>query len=161
AAALRAVRTRVGMVFQSFHLFPHLSVLGNVMEAPRRVLGLASPAAETRARALLERVGLAGYADAFPSTLSGGQQQRGARHRALASLGARRPTPRRALLCPRPAPGRRGAGRDRRSGGGGSDDGDRDPRALLRAAGGPSLGRAGRWADRGERAAGGGPRPSA
>jgi len=84
AAALRAVRTRVGMVFQSFHLFPHLSVLGNVMEAPRRVLGLASPAAESRARALLERVGLAGYADAFPSTLSGGQQQRVAIARALA-----------------------------------------------------------------------------
>jgi len=84
AAALRAVRTRVGMVFQNFHLFPHLSVLGNVMEAPRRVLGLTSPAAESRARALLERVGLAGYADAFPSTLSGGQQQRVAIARALA-----------------------------------------------------------------------------
>jgi len=84
AAALRAVRMRVGMVFQSFHLFPHLSVLGNVVEAPRRVLGLAPPAAESRARALLERVGLAGYADAFPSTLSGGQQQRVAIARALA-----------------------------------------------------------------------------
>jgi len=84
AAALRAVRMRVGMVFQSFHLFPHLSVLGNVVEAPRRVLGLAPPAAESRARALLERVGLGGYADAFPSTLSGGQQQRVAIARALA-----------------------------------------------------------------------------
>ena len=84
AAALRAVRTRVGMVFQSFHLFPHLSVLGNVTEAPRRVLGLATVDAEARARALLVRVGLATHADAFPSTLSGGQQQRVAIARALA-----------------------------------------------------------------------------
>ena len=84
AAALRAVRTRVGMVFQSFHLFPHLSVLGNVTEAPRRVLGLATVDVEARARALLVRVGLATHADAFPSTLSGGQQQRVAIARALA-----------------------------------------------------------------------------
>lgn len=84
AAALRAVRTRVGMVFQSFHLFPHLTALGNVMEAPRRVLGLAPGAARARAEALLERVGLTGHADAYPHTLSGGQQQRVAIARALA-----------------------------------------------------------------------------
>jgi len=84
AAALRAVRTRVGMVFQSFHLFPHLTSLGNVMEAPRHVLGLPPPTAEARARALLERVGLAAHAAAFPHTLSGGQQQRVAIARALA-----------------------------------------------------------------------------
>src|SRR5439155_689126 len=64
AAALRAVRTRVGMVFQSFHLFPHFTALGNVTEAPRHVLGLTPAAAEARARALLERVGLAGGGDA-------------------------------------------------------------------------------------------------
>jgi ABC-type polar amino acid transport system ATPase subunit len=84
AAALRAVRLRVGMVFQSFHLFPHLSAVGNVQEAPRRVLGLAPEAARTRAEALLARVGLERYAEAYPHTLSGGQQQRVAIARALA-----------------------------------------------------------------------------
>jgi len=84
AALLRAVRTRVGMVFQSFHLFPHLSALGNVMEAPRQVLGLDAGAARARAQSLLARVGLASHAGAFPHTLSGGQQQRVAIARALA-----------------------------------------------------------------------------
>ena len=84
AAQLRALRTRVGMVFQSFHLFPHFTALGNIMEAPRRVLGLDHAAARTRAHALLERVGLAVHADAYPHTLSGGQQQRVAIARALA-----------------------------------------------------------------------------
>jgi ABC-type polar amino acid transport system ATPase subunit len=84
AALLRAVRTRVGMVFQSFHLFPHLTVLGNVVEAPCHVLGRAPAAARSQADALLERVGLAGYAGAFPHQLSGGQQQRVAIARALA-----------------------------------------------------------------------------
>jgi ABC-type polar amino acid transport system ATPase subunit len=84
AAALRAVRTRVGMVFQHFHLFPHLGVLDNVSEAPRHVLRLAPGAAETRARALLDRVGMGGFVDAYPHTLSGGQQQRVAIARALA-----------------------------------------------------------------------------
>jgi polar amino acid transport system ATP-binding protein len=72
------------MVFQGFHLFPHLSALANVTEAPRRVLGLTAEAAEGRARTLLDRVGLAAYADALPHTLSGGQQQRVAIARALA-----------------------------------------------------------------------------
>jgi polar amino acid transport system ATP-binding protein len=84
AGALRAVRKQVGMVFQSFHLFPHLTALANVAEAPRRVLGLAAEAAEARARALLDRVGLAAHTDAMPQMLSGGQQQRVAIARALA-----------------------------------------------------------------------------
>jgi len=84
AAELRAVRRQVGMVFQTFHLFPHLTALENVTEAPLRVLGLAAHAAEERARTLLERVGLTAQADAMPQTLSGGQQQRVAIARALA-----------------------------------------------------------------------------
>jgi len=84
AAVLRAVRVRAGMVFQGFHLFPHLTAIGNVMEAPRRVLGLDAAPARQRAARLLERVGLASHADAFPHTLSGGQQQRVAIARALA-----------------------------------------------------------------------------
>ncbi len=84
AAALRAVRLRAGMVFQGFHLFPHLTAIGNVMEAPRRVLGLDAAAARARAAQLLARVGLASHADAHPHTLSGGQQQRVAIARALA-----------------------------------------------------------------------------
>jgi polar amino acid transport system ATP-binding protein len=84
ARALRAVRVRVGMVFQSFHLFPHLTAVANVMEAPRHVLGLSGDEAAARARTLLERVGLASHGDAYPRTLSGGQQQRVAIARALA-----------------------------------------------------------------------------
>jgi polar amino acid transport system ATP-binding protein len=84
AGLLRAVRTRVGMVFQNFHLFPHLTALGNITEAPRRVLGLPQAAAHARALALLERVGLASHGTAYPQTLSGGQQQRVAIARALA-----------------------------------------------------------------------------
>src|SRR3989442_7147366 len=84
AATLRAVRCCVGMVFQSFHLFPHFTALGNVAEAPRHVLGLTPAAADARARGLLERVGLAAFAEASPHTLSGGQQQRVAIARALA-----------------------------------------------------------------------------
>jgi ABC-type polar amino acid transport system ATPase subunit len=84
AAALRALRTRVGMVFQHFHLFAHLSALENVMEAPRRVLRLAPAEARTKAQALLARVGLTDRAGALPRALSGGQQQRVAIARALA-----------------------------------------------------------------------------
>ena len=84
AAALRAVRRSIGMVFQSFHLFPHLTARDNVAEAPRRVLGLARGAATARAEALLARVGLAAQAASFPHQLSGGQQQRVAIARALA-----------------------------------------------------------------------------
>ena len=84
AAALRAVRRRIGMVFQSFHLFPHLTASDNIAEAPRRVLGLGREEARSRAEALLARVGLAPQAASFPHQLSGGQQQRVAIARALA-----------------------------------------------------------------------------
>jgi len=79
-------RAHVGMVFQQFNLFPHLSVLDNIVEASIHVRGLPRARARARARAreLLERVGLAGRADAYPRELSGGQQQRVAIARALA-----------------------------------------------------------------------------
>ena len=84
SAQIAVQRSRIGMVFQRFHLFPHLTALGNVMEAPVQVRGLPKVAAEKKARALLERVGLADRADHYPSELSGGQQQRVAIARALA-----------------------------------------------------------------------------
>ncbi len=84
AALLRAVRTRVGMVFQAFHLFPHLTAEENIMEAPRHVLHLPAAEARQRAHSLLARVGLSASAAAYPHTLSGGQQQRVAIARALA-----------------------------------------------------------------------------
>jgi len=79
-----AVRRRIGVVFQAFNLFPHLSVLDNVTLAPRRVHGVERERAEGEAMALLERIGLAGRARAYPDQLSGGQQQRTAIVRALA-----------------------------------------------------------------------------
>ena len=82
--ALRRLRTRVGMVFQQFNLFPHLTALDNISLAPRVVKRTARAAAETRARELLARVGLADRAAAYPHELSGGQQQRIAIARALA-----------------------------------------------------------------------------
>jgi polar amino acid transport system ATP-binding protein len=81
---LRHIRTNVGMVFQSFNLFPHMTVLRNVVEAPTAVLGLKRAEAECRAIELLRLVGLADKKDHFPSQLSGGQQQRVAIARALA-----------------------------------------------------------------------------
>jgi polar amino acid transport system ATP-binding protein len=82
--ALRRLRTRVGMVFQQFNLFPHLSALDNIALAPRVVKREARAAAETRARELLARVGLGDRAGSYPHELSGGQQQRVAIARALA-----------------------------------------------------------------------------
>jgi ABC-type polar amino acid transport system ATPase subunit len=80
----RQLRLRAGMVFQSFNLFPHLTVLQNVTEAPIVVRGLPAAEAEGRARQLLAKVGLEDKAAAYPSQLSGGQQQRVAIARALA-----------------------------------------------------------------------------
>ncbi|MGP3535987.1 amino acid ABC transporter ATP-binding protein [Microbacterium sp. RD1] len=77
-------RTQVGIVFQHFHLFPHLTALENVIEAPVATRLLSKDAAREQARVLLERVGLADKADHFPRQLSGGQQQRVAIARALA-----------------------------------------------------------------------------
>ena len=81
---LPALRTRVGMVFQSFNLFPHMTALENIMLAPMKVKRVARPEAEKLARALLERVGLREKAANYPANLSGGQQQRVAIARALA-----------------------------------------------------------------------------
>jgi polar amino acid transport system ATP-binding protein len=79
----REVRSRMGMVFQSYNLFPHLSVLDNCTLAPRRVHGVAKAEAEQRARDLLARFGLADQAEKHPDRMSGGQQQRAALVRAL------------------------------------------------------------------------------
>ncbi len=78
------VRRRVGIVFQAFNLFPHMTVLRNVTLAPRKVLGLGASEAESRAKDLLARFGLADKAGEYPDRLSGGQQQRAAIVRALA-----------------------------------------------------------------------------
>ena len=84
ARALQALRRRVGMVFQQFHLFPHMTVLGNVSSGPLHVLHHTREAAEAEARELLARVGLQDKLSARPEELSGGQQQRVAIARALA-----------------------------------------------------------------------------
>ncbi len=81
---LRRLRTKIGMVFQQFNLFPHMKVLRNVMEAPVRVLGMPRDEAEAQAKRLLDMVGLSHKLDAYPLQLSGGQQQRVAIARACA-----------------------------------------------------------------------------
>ncbi|MFW6041813.1 MAG: ectoine/hydroxyectoine ABC transporter ATP-binding protein EhuA [Guyparkeria sp.] len=81
---LRAMRGKLGMVFQQFNLFPHMTVLRNITEAPVRVLGVDKSEAEQRAVDLLRRVGLVDKTSAYPNELSGGQQQRVAIARALA-----------------------------------------------------------------------------
>lgn len=78
------IRQRIGMVFQHFHLFPHMSVLDNITFAPIEVKGMSVDAARTKAHGLLARVGLADKADSYPSRLSGGQKQRVAIARSLA-----------------------------------------------------------------------------
>ena len=82
--SMSGLRTRVGMVFQSFNLFPHMTVLENIMLAPVRVRGLSAAEAEKTARALLARVRIPDKAANYPANLSGGQQQRVAIARALA-----------------------------------------------------------------------------
>ena len=81
---ISAVRAQVGMVFQHFNLFPHLTVIGNIIEAPVHVLRRKQAEARKRGLELLAQVGLADKADAYPEELSGGQQQRAAIARALA-----------------------------------------------------------------------------
>ncbi|MBK4215668.1 amino acid ABC transporter ATP-binding protein [Paracoccus caeni] len=80
---VRLMRTNLSMVFQQFNLWSHMSILQNVMEAPLTVLGQDKAEVETRARALLTKVGIGDKADAWPAQLSGGQQQRAAIARAL------------------------------------------------------------------------------
>ncbi|SEE03424.1 amino acid ABC transporter ATP-binding protein [Pseudomonas coleopterorum] len=83
-AKLAGIRCEVGMVFQNFNLYPHLTVLANVALAPVRVRGMNRRDAQARARLLLEKVGMASHADKYPSQLSGGQQQRVAIARTMA-----------------------------------------------------------------------------
>ena len=82
-ADLNRLRSRIGFVFQSFNLFPHLSTLENITLSPIRINGVKKDLARTKAMALLDRVGLAEKANAYPAQLSGGQQQRVAIARAL------------------------------------------------------------------------------
>ena len=81
---VNAVRRKIGIVFQAYNLFPHMTVLHNVMLGPRKVRGLGRERSESIARDLLQRIGLESKADEFPDRLSGGQQQRVAIARALA-----------------------------------------------------------------------------
>ncbi|MEM7025150.1 MAG: amino acid ABC transporter ATP-binding protein [Pseudomonadota bacterium] len=81
---LPKLRSRIGMVFQNFELFPHLTIMNNLLIAQRKVLGRDASEADTKARGLLNRVGLADQASKYPTHLSGGQQQRVAIARALA-----------------------------------------------------------------------------
>ena len=84
AGAMRKLRQHVGMIFQSFNLFPHLTIGRNIMLAPGLVKNISREDGRVQAQKLLERVGLVGKFDAFPDQLSGGQQQRVAIARALA-----------------------------------------------------------------------------
>src|SRR5690606_17481875 len=81
---INQLRTRMGMVFQQFNLFPHMTALANVMEAPVHVRGIKRDQAEAEARRLLEKVGMLEKANSFPRQLSGGQKQRVAIARCLA-----------------------------------------------------------------------------
>lgn len=83
-ADVNRLRQRIGMVFQSFNLFPHKTAIENIMIAPMKVKGLPENEARDRAESLIQEVGLAGQADSYPNQLSGGQQQRVAIARALA-----------------------------------------------------------------------------
>ncbi len=82
-ADVMKIRQKIGMVFQHFHLFPHMTVLNNLTYAPIKVKGMPKAQAESKARELLNRVGLSDKADVYPSRLSGGQKQRVAIARSL------------------------------------------------------------------------------
>jgi polar amino acid transport system ATP-binding protein len=130
--ALRAVRTRMGMVFQSFELFPHLTAQQNVAEGPRTVQKVGQAEADRRASAMLAKVGLADKAPNYPSALSGGQQQRGG-DRPRARDGAGRHAVRRADVRTRSGDDRRGAERDEGARRRRDDDGRRHARDDVRA----------------------------
>ena len=130
-----AVRRRLGMVFQAFNLFPHLSVLENVALAPVRAHGMPRAEAEERARELLARFGLGGHEDRHPDRLSGGQQQRVAIVRALATQPARAAA-RRGHERARPGARGRGARGRARAQGDRHDHAHRHARDGLRARGG-------------------------
>ncbi|MBE6837365.1 MAG: amino acid ABC transporter ATP-binding protein [Ruminococcus sp.] len=84
AKTLRDIRLKIGLVFQNFNLFPHMTVLGNIIEAPVKVLKMPKAEAVEKAKELLEKMGLSEKANAYPYELSGGQQQRVSIARALA-----------------------------------------------------------------------------
>jgi predicted ABC-type transport system involved in lysophospholipase L1 biosynthesis ATPase subunit len=134
AMAMRELRQRVGMIFQSFNLFPHLTVGKNVMLAPTLVKKRGSLEAASQARKLLTRVGLAEKFDAMPDQLSGGQQQRVAIARALAMEHGRAAV-RRNHIGARPRTGGRGAARGGVAGRRGHDAPDGHARDELRAQG--------------------------
>ena len=118
------VRQKMGMVFQHFNLFPHLTVKKNITLAPVRLGLMKQPEADKKAMELLERIGLADKADTYPNMLSGGQKQRIAIVRALAM----NPD---VLLFDEPRDGRRGFGADEGTGPRRHDDGLRHPRDGL------------------------------
>ena len=143
-------RREIGMVFQHFNLFPHRTALGNIIEAPIQVKGVKKSDAVQRGKDLLEQVGLAEKAEAYPAQLSGGQQQRVAIARALA-MDPEADAVRRADLGTRPGTGRRGARRHEEACLRGYDDGGGDPRDGLRPRGRRRVGVHGRRRHRRER----------
>ena len=116
-----ATRAQMGMVFQHFNLFPHLTVKKNITLAPVRLGRMSQAAADKQAMELLERIGLADKADVYPNMLSGGQKQRIAIVRALAMNPE-------VLLFDEPRNGRRSSGTDERTGPRWHDHGGGDPR---------------------------------
>ena len=141
------VRRRIGIVFQAFNLFPHMTVLDNVTLAPIRVHGMGRTAARAEAMDLLDRFGLAAKADAYPERLSGGQQQRVAIVRALAVR------PRLMLfdeghVCTRSGARERGADDCTTAEGGRDDHGRRHPRNGIRCSGGGRSRLSRRWCRR-------------
>ena len=125
------IRRGIGIVFQAYNLFPHMSVLENVTLGPRKALGTGRREAEAQATELLGRFGLSDKRDDYPDRLSGGQQQRVAIVRALA-LRPAGDAPRRGDERPRPRARGRGPERDPRARRGWDDDADRDARDGLR-----------------------------